>query len=369
MKVAYLLTLATLVTGVHLQSATWYVKPMGSDANGGTSWAQAFRNIQTAIDFAQAGDQIWVAAGIYNPTTTLGSNPAFYWRTFKIQKNVKIYGGFNGTETALAQRNWMLNETILSGTQDAVLHVVYTNGVSQECVIDGFTITGGNADLGGGTTTSLNSAGGGWYNDAYETTSSPQIANCKFVNNQAVSSGGAFLNNSVGGNAQLVFTGCRFEGNTAGLFGGAFYSEGNLTATFTGCVFDQNGGECEGGAVCHNLTGSTSSLTFTRCDFLRQQTTDNGGAVNFTGVEGSRTAVFSECTFKGNIGKIGAAIHLSENFGNTQIQMINSLLSGNGSRQSPVNYQYLIFIQQSNGGQKESFPDLGASFRIIRKKE
>ncbi|MFM9947178.1 MAG: choice-of-anchor Q domain-containing protein [Saprospiraceae bacterium] len=338
-----------LLAASQLQAATWYVKTTGSDSNTGLSWAQAFRNLQTAIDAAQTGDQIWVATGTYSPTTTLGSNLSAYWRTFKIQKDVKIYGGFNGTETALAQRNWTLNETILSGAQDEVLHVVYTNGVSQECAIDGFTITGGNADLGGGTTTSLNSAGGGWYNDAYETTSSPRIANCKFINNNAEYSGGAFLNNSVGGNANLVFTDCRFEGNTAGLFGGAFHSEGNLTAAFTNCVFDQNGGQCEGGAVSHNLTASTSSLTFTHCDFLSQQTTDDGGAVNFSGVEGTRTAVFSDCTFKGNVGKIGAAIHMSENFGNTQLQMINCLLSGNGSRQSPVTYQYLIFIQQSNG--------------------
>ncbi|CCQ50309.1 hypothetical protein [Crocosphaera watsonii] len=52
-----------------------YVKS-GSTGNG-SSWNSAFGTLQSAIAAAQAGDQIWVAAGTYTPTTGLDRNLLF----------------------------------------------------------------------------------------------------------------------------------------------------------------------------------------------------------------------------------------------------------------------------------------------------
>src|SRR5690606_14186610 len=58
--------------------------------------------------------QIWVAEGIYKPTNDQSDRDA----TFQLANGVEIYGGFAGTESALNQRNWQTNATILSGDID-----------------------------------------------------------------------------------------------------------------------------------------------------------------------------------------------------------------------------------------------------------
>ena len=65
----------------------------------------------------------------------------------------KLFGGFAGTETTLAQRNLALNPTILSGDiglpgniTDNTYHVILSVSDDNNTVVDGFTITGGMAD-------------------------------------------------------------------------------------------------------------------------------------------------------------------------------------------------------------------------------
>ena len=88
--------------------------------------------------------------------------------TFLIRPGVYIYGGFAGTETALNQRNPAVHVTILSGdiNYDGSLagnsyHVVTGASGTSGARLDGFTITGGNADA---TTHSPQGYGGGMYN-------------------------------------------------------------------------------------------------------------------------------------------------------------------------------------------------------------
>jgi Concanavalin A-like lectin/glucanases superfamily len=145
-----------------------YVKPTATGTGNGTSWANASANLQAMINASAPDDALWVAAGTYKPTTyptgcTGCSNTKEY--TFHLQNGVRLYGGFAGTETSLASRDWVTNSTILSGDlngddvvsgsgatltitnqSENVYHVVLSVSDDNTTVLDGFTITGGSAN-------------------------------------------------------------------------------------------------------------------------------------------------------------------------------------------------------------------------------
>jgi len=125
----------------------WFVKTTAAGNQDGTTWGDALGTIGAAITAASAGDEIWVAEGIYN-------------EHILVNKTLSIYGGFEGDEANLTERDWNLHPTVIDG-QDAVMNegsvVKIPSGVSS-VRIDGFTITGGV-----GTCDSGSRYGGGIY--------------------------------------------------------------------------------------------------------------------------------------------------------------------------------------------------------------
>ena len=87
-----------------------YVKPNAT--GNGTSWSGAYGQLQDALDSASTGDQIWVGAGIYTPTSDNGLNLGSRFKHFRLKNGVTIYGGFAGTESSLSQRDIYNNETM-----------------------------------------------------------------------------------------------------------------------------------------------------------------------------------------------------------------------------------------------------------------
>jgi hypothetical protein len=140
------------------------VKPNGNDANSGLSWIQAKKTVTAAINSANKNDEIWVAAGTYA-------------ENIQIMKEVAVYGGFKGDETALNQRDWGANVTTLNGTSSDTV-VTITGGVGPNMRVDGFTITGGRSGFGGGISV---------------TGSSPTIANNLIKLNGATAYGGGIF--------------------------------------------------------------------------------------------------------------------------------------------------------------------------------
>ena len=168
---------------IHLN--TWYVKSSGTSTSC-DSWENACSDLQIAFDLATPGDQVWVAEGLYKPHTTDRT------ATFLLESDVKIYGGFEGIEIGIGQRDWKTYQTVLSGdigTQgdetDNSYHVISAINVDSTCVLDGFTIRDGSA-----TGTDSNSYGAGIYN----LESSPSLSNLTITENEAGERGAGIYN-------------------------------------------------------------------------------------------------------------------------------------------------------------------------------
>ncbi len=280
----------------------------------GSSWANAFKQMQEALASAVDGDEIWVAQGTYLPDPTGLSNARD--ATFQLINGVAIYGGFAGTETAVSQRDIDNNVTILSGdigtTSDAsdnCYHVVMGSGTDSTAVMDGFTVTAGNAN--GGYHPA--NKGGGLYNNP----GSPTIQRCTFLQNSALGHRGGGVFNMNGSHPTI--SECVFQENTGG-DGGGMTNESNCSPTITDCIFLSNetavgpwtssGGS--GGAI-HNRVNSSPVIE--RCTFLDNQSGDDAGAImNYSGCY----PVIKNCIFSGNSSNDkGGAIYVRTTCGAT----------------------------------------------------
>lgn len=249
-----------------------YVKADAAGNEDGSSWENAYTSLQDAIAFSQAGDEIWVAQGTYKPTTDLNRDFSFVLKDF-----VAIYGGFTGNETTREERDWRNHETILSGDigveenrNDNSYHVVVASDTNNSTILDGFTITGGQAlgggfrDLGGGIlsfgegnttfanlTISDNHAltGGGIYLGQ----SSPTLTNVIVSNNFADNNGGGIYNQS---SSPEIINGLFYENQSQ--TGGAIYNNGS-NPTITNSTFNSNQSENGGGAI-YNVGSSNPSI-------------------------------------------------------------------------------------------------------------
>jgi Right handed beta helix region len=242
-----------------------YVKPVATGNTSGSSWGNASSDLQAMINASSAGDEVWVAAGTYRPTTypagCVGcSSPRDY--TFLLKQEVSVYGGFSGTEFALSQRDLGVNKSILSGDLDNSIsvsndayHVVTSLNSTYTILLDGFTIRDGNANdnttITVGTKTYYRSWGGGMLC----VFSRPTIINCSFVNNYAESGGGILNTDS----SRPKITNSIFVNNVA-QGGGAIYNHDYSIPAINNCTIAVNTGLAAGGAM-YNYNGSNPSIT------------------------------------------------------------------------------------------------------------
>ena len=263
MEKFYKLLFLSIILGL---STTWsygqitYVNHAAGGANDGTSWLNAYTNLNTAITNTASGE-IWVAQGTYKPTT--GTDRTI---SFTLKNNVVIYGGFNGTEVSLSQRDYEDNETIMSGdigvasdTSDNSYHVIYVNGsvssINSSAVLDGVTVSGGNAGEG----TLPNNQGGGIF--LYDN-ASPTIRNCKVKSNRALVAGGGMSVNSM---CDPVIENTIFESNVAYEGGGIYaFTSAMTTSTINikSCIFKENKGGFSSAFHCSGIDVTITNSLF-----------------------------------------------------------------------------------------------------------
>ncbi len=233
------------------QSTIYYVdaaKTAGS--NDGSSWTDAFTSLQSALDIAQAGDQIWVAEGVYTPSQrTEEDDPRS--ATFNLVDGVTIYGGFAGTpgqEEDLSLRDWQTYPTILSGDIDGndlvdeqgvltttanlvgenAYHVLLAEGVGKTTILDGFFITAGAAT---GESREQN-FGGGMYN----VDSDPTLSNVTFTANSAHYGGGGMYNYD----SNPTLNNVTFTANSTDHDGGGMYVDDDSSPFISNSIFWDN---------------------------------------------------------------------------------------------------------------------------------
>lgn len=367
----FVITNLNVDTTVHaVFSAVVFVDADAASGGDGSTWANAFNNLQAAINASSDSGDIWMKGGTYTLSNQVSVNKA-----------VTIYGGFSGDEELLGARDPAANVTIVDG--DLTTRCLF---ISTDAILDGLTIQNGRH------TADINGQGGGIYIDSaaphllycnifnnaldipgvsgrggaiYNNGGSPVIENCHFENNLTSNSaqpseGGAIYNNagfpsisnstfinnrapgdessagaicnSSGGNSTI--TGCRFIANYAGPsngLGGAIYNSGGVH-TISDCFFQGNHVEgatlARGGAIYN----SAATLTLTNTIFLdneaRHGSSGYGGAIYNDGSD----PFITNCTFWANqaVGTeeplgVGGAIYNN----NSRPTIVNSIVWGN----------------------------------------
>ena len=96
------LVVALVLSGERARAQVRYVNVAAPPGGNGSSWATAMRDLATALNTASGGSEIWVAQGRYVP-------PGY----FVLPSDVRVYGGFQGTETSIDQRDPAVYRTVL----------------------------------------------------------------------------------------------------------------------------------------------------------------------------------------------------------------------------------------------------------------
>lgn len=293
-----------------------YVDSAAAGSGNGLSWATAFNSLQDALDLASSLDQvkeIWVAKGTYKPTKKAGGGTTDRDKSFAIIPNIKMYGGFAGNEASLDSRDWEANKTLLSGDMgsegvdsDNVYHVVISIVDVGSALLDGFTISGGNANV------YLSDEGGG----LLIKNSSPMLTNMIFSGNKAVNGGGIADSNS-----SPMLTNVTFSGNKASRGSGMFNIAG--TPTLNNALFSGNLAGAFGGGM---YNGGSTAPVLNKVIFINNQANGSGGGMFNSG----SSPILNNVTFSGNSGGgvIGSSGGGMANSGGSPI-LNNVTFSGN----------------------------------------
>ena len=278
-----------------LRNKCLYVDPNATGTADGSSWQNAFHYLQDAFEaVAKAVDvnEVRVAAGIYRPDRSedFPSGTGDRGASFKLIEGIRIKGGYAGFgKPDPNARDFELYQAILSGdllVNDTAVtdacdlndnpnraensyNVVSSMGISSSTVLDGFTITGGNAN---GTGDWSLMAGGGMFIKY----GNPQIRNCTFVHNLASTSGaGMYIMASNCSISQCEFNSNFLPGaNVQPCGGGALgvmWSDALAITTINSCRFIQNKSYEWGGAI----SNFWSNLEITDCVFSQNVTYDS----------------------------------------------------------------------------------------------
>lgn len=281
--------------------------PCNAGAEDGTSWATAYKDLQKALNKAALdGKEIWLAEGIYKPTSRTNQNDPRS-ATFLINPGIEIRGGFKGNEIDTITKGSVYN-TILSGDiygndntmstwppagsdqtaiADNVYHVVTIDGISRLSTtrLTGCVVEHGNANSGGN-----DALGGG----IYLKNSAPILEQVIIRNNISNSHGaGIFVNSNL-----KLLKNCLLKNNfTMNGYGAGVFIQSCDSTSIDGSIFDNNL-QCDsslnygGGALFANC----KYISIINSIFTRNHAEKSGGAI----VNENGNIEIINCTFANN---------------------------------------------------------------------
>ena len=242
-------------------ATTYYVATTGNDNNSGTQ-AQPFATIGRAVYYANTGDTVLVADGIYSGAGN---------------RNIDFGGRDRTVQSASGNPANCIIDCQKSGCA-----FILQSGETANSYIAGFTIKNGTGYNGGGI---------------YMYTIDPIVNNCTFTGNSATNDGGGMYEGTA--------TKCIFIGNSAGSYGGGM-AAGFESSLATNCTFTNNlahsggGGMDNGWATNCTFTGNSAGSgggindgAATNCTFTSNSATYDGGGGMYNGPA-------TNCTFIGN---------------------------------------------------------------------
>jgi hypothetical protein len=367
--------LLSAMAGTSFGEKTIYVDTDATGANDGTSWANAYKFLQDALADADSLPkplEIRVAQGTYRPDeTTLHPNgTGDREATFQLINGVTLKGAYAGASSPDPNdRNPGLYETILTGdlndddgpdfpnNGENSYHVVTGSGTDNTAVLDGLTVTSGNANgdyriylhEGGGClnrdgrptlidcTLMENRAstyGGGIYNFRC----SPTLINCNFIRNRAGDEGGGIRNYY--GTPMIIS--CAFISNSAGGDGGGIAGYGSSKPHLTNCLFIGNSAGKDGGGMSNDFGGNSVVVN---CTFVRNSASRKGGGV---GNDTNCSPQLTNCILWGNSDSDGI-VASAQTYRGTPIVNYSCIQNYNESAGNGNIGEDPLFVDANNG--------------------
>lgn len=260
---SFLLILSLFSAGSSPAQTVYRVDADAPPGGDGSSWMQAFDDLADALAVAAAQQgpvEVWVAEGTYRAD----GGTFEVERAFDLPSDTRLLGGFAGDETSADERDPAAHPTVLSGDllgddlpgwqqrDDNSRQILRAQDLSLPSEVDGFTLTGGNAD---------------------------------FVPDDFLGGGAIFVERS-----ELAVSRCVFVENTAGTteptlgnFGGALYVKDSGIVTVDACRFERNRANA-GGAIGAVEFGGRIDLFVSDTVFDENDVpTQSGGAIRFVG--------------------------------------------------------------------------------------
>ena len=284
----------------------------------GKTWGKAYTNIQAAINDlndiigvdCDGGKEVWVAEGKYEVSNTI-----------TLHNEIKVYGGFTGSESNFSARNWEKNITVMSGETLGTARII---NMGSDTVLDGIVLsdsdyTHNNGDRYGGAL-------------LINERRNVEIRNCTFNNNRIVTNGNGFGGAIVvNGSQNITIFNTVFTENYASEGGGAIYNRSS-DLLIERSLFHKNNSNARGGGAHTDNGGKTTVINSI---FSENNAREFGGAV-YTRHNNSVSTV-TNCSFWGNSitnhsTSAGSTFH---NFDRARSNLLNVIL-WNSIRGNPI---------------------------------